>query len=85
MAMWLCRLAQHTQELIETHWSECRRDLRGGGLEVEEDAELRLVLVDDEELVPDILGSLTGQLGRSGWAVLHIASGRLIDWKLESQ
>ena len=84
-AMRLCRLAQHTQELIETNWAECRHDLRGAGLEVEDDAEFRLVRLDEEDLTPEVPGVLTSELGRSGWMVLHVASGKHIDWSFESQ
>ncbi len=83
LAMWLCRLVQHTQEMIETHWVECRRDLRRAGLDVEDDAEFRLVRVDEEDLTAEVRDSLASELGRSGWVIQHVATGQHIDWNFE--
>ena len=77
MAMWLCRQVQYTQQMIETHWVECRGDLRRAGLGVEDDAGSRLVRVDEEYLTTEVRGLLASELGRSEWVILHVASGQL--------
>ena len=77
MAMWLYRLVQHTQQMIEAHWVEYRGDLRRAGLDVEDDAEFRLIRVDEEEPTTEVRGLLASELGRSGRVILHVASGQL--------
>lgn len=61
-AIWLCRLVQDTQRMIETRWIECRGDLRQAGLDVEDDAEFRLVRVEAEELTIEVRGHLASEL-----------------------
>ena len=82
MAMKLRRQMEHIQEVIEVHWPECRRGLEEAGLQVD-DADLCLVLVDECNLPVALQRPMTGDLGWSGWAIAHIASGTLIDWSFE--
>ena len=39
--------------------------------------------VDEEDLTPEVLDVVTSELGRSGWMILHVASGKHIDWNFE--
>ena len=83
MAMKLRRQIEHIQEVIEVHWPECRRGLEEAGLQVDDDAELRLILVDECNLPVALRRPMTGDFGWSGWAIAHTASGTLIDWSFE--
>jgi len=76
-------LIAHVQHVIETHWDDCRRDLQKAGLHIEEEAEFRLVRIDEDELTPAVQSLLTSELGRSGWTILNVASGKHIDWNFE--
>lgn len=82
--VWLAKrllwLVNQTQQMIETHWAECRRDLRDAGVHAEDDAEFRLVRIDDDDLTPKVQSRLTTELSRSGWIIQHVASGVHIDW-----
>ena len=80
LAKRLLWLAGETQRVIETRWDECRRDLLDAGLQVEDDAEFRLVRIDDGDVTPEVWSRLTTELGRSGWIIQHVASGKHIDW-----
>lgn len=80
MAMKLLRLLEHVQNAIETHWGAFRRDLQRAGVNAEDDARLRLVRIDEDDLTPELQRRLTSELGRSGWRILHVASGMHIDW-----
>ncbi len=77
------RIIDHVQQVIDTHWDECRRDLQNAGLHIEDKAEFRLVRIDENDLTPEVQGLLTSELGRSGWTILHVASGKHIDWNFE--
>ena len=83
MAMKLRRQIEHIQEVVDTHWPECRRALEEAGLQVDDDAELRLILVDECNLPVALRRSMSGDFGWSGWAIAHTASGTLIDWSFE--
>lgn len=79
----LLRLVDQVQQVIETHWDECRRGLQTAGLRAENDTEFRLVRIDDAHLTPEARSLLTSELGRSGWAILHVASGARINWNFD--
>lgn len=83
MADRLLCLINQAQQVIETHWDECRRDLQHAGLHAENEAEFRLVRLEEEDLTPEVQSLLTSELGRSGWTILHVASGKHIDWNFE--
>ena len=78
----LCLIDQ-AQQVIETHWDECRIDLQHAGLHAEDEAEFRLLRLDEDDLTPEVQSLLTSELGRSGWTILHVASGKHIDWNFE--
>ena len=82
-AMKLLRLLEYVQHAIETHWGAFRRDLQRAGVYAEDDARFRLVRIDEDDLTPELQSRLTSELGRSGWALLHVASGMHIEWNLE--
>jgi len=71
------------QQVIEAHWDECRRDLSHAALHSEAEAEFRLVRLEEENLTQEVQSLLTSELGRSGWTILHVASGKHIDWNFE--
>ena len=83
MAMKLLRLIEWVQQVIETCWADCRRDLQCAGVHADDDARFRLVRIDEDDLTPDIQSRLTSELGRNGWTVLHVPSGIHIDWNFE--
>ncbi len=83
MVMKLLRLIEWVQQVIETCWAECRRDLERAGVHAADDARFRLVRIDEDDLTPELLSRLTSELGRSGWTILHVASGMHIDWNFE--
>lgn len=85
MATRLLWLVEQLQQLIQSHWAECRRDLQRADLNAEDDARFRLVRIDDEDFTPEVQSVLTSELGRSGWTVLHVASGKHIDWNFSSE
>ena len=80
LAKRLLWLVEETQQVIETHWAECRSDLLDAGMQVYNDAEFRLVRIDEADLTPEVWSRLTTELGKSGWIVQHVASGMHIDW-----
>ena len=80
LAKRLLWLAGETQRVIEACWDECRRDLLDAGLPVEDDAEFRLVRIDDGDITREVWSRLNTELGRSGWIIQHVASGKHIDW-----
>ena len=41
---------------------------------------ISLVRIDEADLTPEVLRSLSSELGRSGWIVQHIPSGTHINW-----
>ena len=76
-------LVDQVQTAIDTHWAECRRDLQHAGVHADDDAEFRLIRIEDGDFTPELQSLLRSELGRSGWIVLHVASGKHVDWNFE--
>ena len=76
-------LIERVQQAIETHWAEFRRDLQHAGVHAEDDAEFRLIRIDENDFTPEVRSLCTSELGRRGWTVLHVASGKHIGWTFE--
>ena len=83
MEMKFLRLLEHVQHTIETNWAAFRRDLQRAGVHPADDARFRLVRIDEDDLTPELQSRLTSELGRSGWTILHVASGMHIEWNFE--
>ena len=81
----LLRLIDQVQQVIETRWDECRRDLQRAGLHTEDETEFRLMRTDDDDLTPEVRSLLTSKLSRCGWIIHHVASGKHINWNFESE
>ena len=83
-AMRLLAQIEHAEQVIESCWDDCRRGLQRAGVDADA-ARLQLVRIADTNLPNTGLGSLAGELSRSGWAIADTASGTLIDWSFEEK
>lgn len=83
-AMKLLSQIEHTEQVIEHCWDDCRLGLQHAGIDADA-AQLQLVRIADTNLPTAGLGALAGELSRSGWAIADATSGTLIDWSFEHE
>ena len=83
-AMKLLSQIKHVEQVIEHCWGDCRLGLQRASIDADA-AKLQLVRIADTNLPNTGLGSLAGELSRSGWAIADATSGTLIDWSFKDE